>query len=63
MCTHPTAAVAPSADLVCWSRLGSSYQPAHLRQALERDPQVSRAVHDEQRDLASWLSLTPEGLR
>jgi uncharacterized protein len=33
----PTAAVAPSADLVCWSRLGSSYQPAHLRQALEGD--------------------------
>ncbi|MGI5522322.1 DNA glycosylase AlkZ-like family protein [Micromonospora sp. CA-259024] len=33
----PTAAVAPSADLVCWSRLGSSYQPAQLRQALERD--------------------------
>jgi uncharacterized protein len=33
----PTAAVAPSADLVAWSRLGSSYQPAHLRQALERD--------------------------
>ncbi|MDG4759034.1 crosslink repair DNA glycosylase YcaQ family protein [Micromonospora sp. WMMD710] len=33
----PTAAVAPSADLVCWSRLGSSYQPEHLRRALERD--------------------------
>ncbi|MGC5307390.1 DNA glycosylase AlkZ-like family protein [Micromonospora zamorensis] len=33
----PTAAVAPSADLVCWSRLGSSYQPEQLRQALERD--------------------------
>jgi uncharacterized protein YcaQ len=33
----PTAAVAPSADLVAWSRLGSSYQPEHLRQALERD--------------------------
>ncbi|MGW5558277.1 DNA glycosylase AlkZ-like family protein [Micromonospora sp. NPDC003944] len=33
----PTAAVAPSADLVCWSRLGSSYQPEHLRDALERD--------------------------
>ncbi|WP_431899407.1 DNA glycosylase AlkZ-like family protein [Micromonospora chalcea] len=24
--------------------------------------QVSRAVHDELRDLASWLSLTPEGV-
>lgn len=33
----PTAAVAPSADLVAWSRLGSSYQPAHLQQALEQD--------------------------
>ncbi|RAO33889.1 uncharacterized protein ONO86_04981 [Micromonospora noduli] len=33
----PTAAVAPSADLVCWSRLGSSYQPAHMREALERN--------------------------
>ena len=33
----PTAAVAPSADLVAWSRLGSSYQPDQLRQALERD--------------------------
>jgi uncharacterized protein len=33
----PTAAIAPSADLVAWSRLGSSYQPAHLKQALEED--------------------------
>ena len=31
----PTAAVAPSADLVAWSRLGSSYRPEHLTQALE----------------------------
>jgi hypothetical protein len=33
----PTAAVAPSADLVAWSRLGSTYQPADLQQALEQD--------------------------
>jgi uncharacterized protein len=33
----PTAAVAPSADLVAWSRLGSAYQPAQLKQALEED--------------------------
>jgi uncharacterized protein YcaQ len=33
----PTAAIEPSADLVVWSRLGSTYQPAHLQQALEQD--------------------------
>ncbi len=33
----PTSAVAPSADLVLWSRLGSSYQPGQLKQALEAD--------------------------
>jgi hypothetical protein len=33
----PTAAIAPSADLVVWSRIGSSYRPEHLRQALEQD--------------------------
>ena len=33
----PTAAVAPSADLVAWSRLGSSYEPAQLKKALEQD--------------------------
>ena len=32
----PTAAIAPSADLVAWSRLGSSYRPEHLKQALDR---------------------------
>jgi uncharacterized protein YcaQ len=33
----PTAAVAPSADLVAWSRLGPAYRPEHLKQALEVD--------------------------
>ncbi len=33
----PTAAIAPSADLVAWSRLGSAYQPAQLQLALEQE--------------------------
>jgi uncharacterized protein len=33
----PTAAIAPSADLVAWSRLGSTYQPADLKKSLEED--------------------------
>ncbi|HEY6746312.1 MAG TPA: crosslink repair DNA glycosylase YcaQ family protein [Mycobacteriales bacterium] len=33
----PTAAIAPSADLVLWSRLGSAYRPEQLQQAVERD--------------------------
>ena len=31
----PTAAIAPNADLVAWSRLGASYRPADLTRALE----------------------------
>jgi uncharacterized protein len=33
----PTAAIAPSADLVAWTRLGDAYRPAQLTQALEHD--------------------------
>ncbi|MDP9239755.1 MAG: winged helix DNA-binding domain-containing protein [Actinomycetota bacterium] len=33
----PTAAIAPNADLVAWSRLGASYQPLDLTRALEED--------------------------
>ena len=39
----PAAAVSPSADLVLWSRLGSSYSPAQLRDAL--DEQVLLELH------------------
>ena len=31
----PTAVIAPAADLVAWTRLGPSYEPAQLRQALD----------------------------
>ena len=33
----PTAAIAPSADLVLWSRLGESYRPDDLKCALEEE--------------------------
>jgi uncharacterized protein len=32
----PTSAIAPTADLVMWSRLGSSYSTAELAKALEQ---------------------------
>src|SRR6476661_6531933 len=31
----PTSAIAPSADLVMWSRLGSAYSPRELRDAID----------------------------
>ena len=33
----PTAAIAPAADLVAWTRLGNAYRPEQLTQALEQD--------------------------
>jgi uncharacterized protein YcaQ len=33
----PTAAIAPSADLVAWSRLGNAYRPDDLKRALEEE--------------------------
>lgn len=38
----PTAAVAPSADLVAWTRLGAAYRPEHLVRALD----VERTVFE-----------------
>ncbi|CAN5852951.1 winged helix-turn-helix domain-containing protein [soil metagenome] len=54
----PTAAIAPSADLVAWSRLGSSYQPTHLKQALEQDRMLFEfdAVIRPMRDLGLYLA-------
>jgi uncharacterized protein YcaQ len=34
---EPTAAIAPTADLVLWSRLGDNYAPDYLTDGLERD--------------------------
>lgn len=34
---EPTAAIAPSADLILWSRLGWPYQPADLTRLVEED--------------------------
>ena len=33
----PTAAIAPAADLIAWSRLGSAYRPEHLQRAIQVD--------------------------
>ena len=54
----PTAAVAPSADLVAWTRLGAAYQPASLREALERDRSLfeHRAMVRPMADLPLYLA-------
>ncbi|GAA3194357.1 DNA glycosylase AlkZ-like family protein [Dactylosporangium siamense] len=40
----PTAAIAPTADLVAWSRLGATYAPADLVDALKRRELVELAA-------------------
>ena len=51
----PTAAIAPNADLVAWSRLGSSYSPAELSAALtDRRLLELRAMIRPSEDLALY---------
>jgi hypothetical protein len=51
----PTAAIAPNADLVAWSRLGSSYTPAELDKALaDRALLELRAMVRPAEDLALY---------
>jgi uncharacterized protein len=54
----PTAAIAPSADLVAWTRLGNSYRPAQLTYALERDRTLYevRAIIRPTADLGLYLA-------
>jgi uncharacterized protein len=54
----PTAAIAPSADLVVWSRLGSAYRPEQLKQALEQDRTVFEldALVQPMSDLGLYLA-------
>jgi uncharacterized protein YcaQ len=56
----PTAAIAPSADLVAWSRLGSSYQPEHLTKALEEERTLfeSNALIRPMSDVGLYLAVT-----
>ena len=57
----PTAAVAPNADLVAWSRLGSSYQPGELAAALEKRTLIElRAMIRPAEDLALYRAEMAE---
>src|ERR1700685_1756712 len=58
----PVSAIAPSADLVAWTRLGSSYEPKHLlsavaeRQLIELRPYL-RPAEDlalYRAEMAAW---------
>jgi uncharacterized protein len=54
----PTAAIAPSADLVAWSRLGAAYRPDDLKRALEQDRTLFEfdAMVRPMRDLGLYLA-------
>src|SRR5690349_760044 len=57
----PTAAIAPNADLVAWSRLGPSYSPAELDTALENRTLLElRAMIRPSEDLALYRAEMAE---
>jgi uncharacterized protein len=57
----PTAAIAPNADLVAWSRLGPSYSPADLERALENRTLIElRAMIRPSEDLALYRAEMAE---
>lgn len=56
----PTAAVAPSADLVAWSRLGGGYRPEHLTEALAARELVELgALVRPMSDVGLYLAIPP----
>src|SRR5919112_690747 len=59
----PTAAIAPSADLVLWSRLGSAYDPETLTRALEQDRTLVETVAHVRvpRDLPAVIAEVRDG--
>ena len=58
----PTSVIAPSADLVAWSRLDSAYRPTDLKRALEQDRTLFEldAVARPIRDLGLYLAGASE---
>src|SRR4051794_7213115 len=57
----PTAAVAPNADLILWSRLGSAYSPSELTAALEKRSLLElRAYIRPSEDLALYRARMAE---
>jgi hypothetical protein len=68
----PTAAIAPNADLVAWSRLGPAYRPEQLTAAQEHDRTVYevRAIIRPMAhlplylaDMATWATAGPQQRR
>src|SRR6185503_13780030 len=61
----PTAAIAPSADLVLWSRLGESYRPDDLKCALEEERSLFEldALIRPIEDLGLYLTGANDGFR